>query len=112
MFEILYTGRATVYEKQPVKNATTARTTFEKQAVYTDIPCRLSFESSNHASYVENVAEAEQLVRLFCAPDYQIKKGSEIEVTQNGQTVLYVSASEPARYINHIEINLRLIERC
>lgn len=85
--KITYQGEVTVLEKQP---------------------CKLSFEKIQAAVQTEFGAAVSQSVKLFIAPEIEIKSGSKIVVTQNGITTAYKSSSEAAIYPSHQEIMLEL----
>lgn len=109
--ERLYTGIMTVTEYKSVKNSATKITSKQEQDVLTDIPCRLSFTSSNSAELQGGVSTRRQTVKLFCAPEFIIAPGSKITVTQNGRTTSYKQSGEAAVYTSHQEITLELFER-
>lgn len=104
-----YDGIFTVTEHQKVikPNKTTG---FSDVDVLVDQPCRLSFSSSPSASD-GNIAEINQTVKLFFAPEITVKEGSKITVTQNGVTTVYKQSGTPAVYSTHKEITLELWER-
>lgn len=106
--EQLYTGRMTVMERCGIKDDTTKRTGFKDVVVYADIPCRLSY-SGTPVNTAENGAyRMEQEIKLFCAPELDIKPGSKITVTQNGVTRAYIHGGKSAVYSAHMEISLEL----
>ena len=71
-------------------------------------PCRLSFEKIAAAVGSETGAAVTQGVKLFIAPDIEVKSGSKITVTQNGVTAEYSASGEAAVYESHKEIMLEL----
>lgn len=77
-------------------------TAFEK------IPCRLSFQFGvfNAAEQSDTVTSVPQRVKLFVAPETDIKSGSKIVVTQNEITNVYKASGEAAVYATHREIVL------
>lgn len=103
-----YTGTFTVTERKKVTkpNRTTG---FSEVEVLVDQPCRLSF-SSNPSASGGDIAEINQTVKLFYAPEITIKEGSKITVTQNGVTTEYKQSGTPAVYSTHKEILLELSE--
>jgi hypothetical protein len=72
-------------------------------------PCRLSF-SSNPSATDGDIAEINQTVKLFFAPEIKVKEGSKIIVTQNGVTTEYKQSGTPAVYSCHQEIFLELFK--
>ena len=73
-------------------------------------PCRLSFKTAPSTSDNGAVAETAQTVKLFLAPELQVKEGSKITVTQNGVTTDYKRSGAPAAYPTHQEIQLELFK--
>lgn len=73
-----------------------------------NIPCRLSFRSAPHTSQTETGNGLAQSVKLFLSPDIEVKPGSQIAVTQNGQSNTYQCAGQPAVYPSHQEVELVL----
>lgn len=100
----LYTGRATVYTAGYVKNEHGAQER-SWSAVYTDIPCRLSFDRK-----VPNDQDTTGLViqdiTMLCDPSYEIPPGSKIDITQNGRTRTYECSGPSAVYESHQEVEL------
>ena len=103
-----YDGIFTVteYKKITKPNHTTG---FSEVEVLVDQPCRLSFLTIPSASNGD-VAEINQTVKLFFAPEITIKEGSKITVTQNGVTTAYKQSGTPAVYSTHKEILLELFK--
>lgn len=105
--ESLYKGVCTVYEYREYRRDN-GSTGHSETAVFTDIPCRLSFSAIPQAGQTDTAAALTQSVKLFTAPEYDIKPGSKITVTQEGRTTDYKSSGAPAVYRSHQEINLEL----
>ena len=103
-----YDGTFTVTEHKKVTkpNHTTG---FSDVVVIVDQPCRLSFSSSPSATDGD-IAEINQTVKLFFAPEINVKEGSKITVTQNGVTTDYKQSGTPAVYSSHQEILLELFK--
>lgn len=103
-----YIGTFTVTEHKKVTkpNHTTG---FSDVDVLVDQPCRLSFSSSPSTSGGA-VAEINQTVKLFFAPEITIKEGSKVTVTQNGVTTAYKQSGTPAVYQTHTEVLLELFK--
>lgn len=108
----LWIGLCTVYEWQDITDNETFQTEQELVAVYTDEPCRLSYNrsysSGDPTKERDGVSVAGQNITLFIRPDINIKKGSLIEITQHGRTERFKGSSHPAVYTNHQEIDLEL----
>lgn len=108
--EILWVGRATIWEYKSVTDPETHQTTQEEQKVVTDEPCRISFVTEAVTNIETGAAEMRQITVLFIRPDLTINAGSVIEVTQNGVTTKYRRSGKPAIYTKHQEIRLTLYE--
>lgn len=104
--EQLYTGKCTVSEYRDVTDPITKITKKQEAVVLTDQRCRVSFKSSSSASD----GKAPQSIKLFISPDFMIKPGSKVTVTQNGWTGDYSRSGELAIYTNHQEISLELFK--
>ena len=103
-----YIGTFTVTEHQKITRPNHI-TGFSDVDVLVNQPCRLSFSSSPSATD-GNFAEIKQTVKLFFAPEIDVKEGSKITVTQNGITTVYKRSGTPAVYQTHKEILLELFE--
>lgn len=104
--ESLYKGICTITNSQEVFNPVTKRTTFKDVVICENEPCRLSYSSTSNADQTETTANVIQTVKIFIAPELEIKAGSKITVTQNNVTRTYKASSIQAVYTNHQEINL------
>lgn len=82
---------------------------FSDVDVLVNQPCRLSFSSSPSTGNGD-IAEINQTVKLFFAPEITIKEGSKITVTQNGVTTAYKQSGTTAVYSTHKEILLELFK--
>lgn len=109
--EQLYEDVCTVYEYQSVKDEKTKLTEKKEIAVLQDLPCKISFENTAATTDKEGAAEQGISVKLFLSPDVDIKAGSKIAVTHNGETVSYSNSGVSARFFTHQEIELKLFER-
>lgn len=108
--EILWVGRATIYEYQEITDDDTCQTRHELVAVIVDEPCRLSHRNEITAIVDSGAPYVAQTIVLFIRHGITIKEGSVIEVTQNNVTNKYRRASKPSVYSNHQEVTLELYE--
>jgi hypothetical protein len=108
--ELLWVGKATIYEYQSVTNSKTYQTKQQLVMVASNEKCRLSHNRESTVSVDGGAPYVTQTIVLFIRPDLIIKDGSVIEITQNGVTNKYKRASKPAVYTNHQEIALDLYE--
>lgn len=109
--EQLYEGNCTIYEEQEVTDEDTNITSTDTVAVIENQPCKISFENLSTTSDSDNVAEQKIAVKLFLAPEIDVKPGSQIEVTHNEETVRYSNSGVAGKFYTHQEINLELEER-
>lgn len=109
--EQLYEDTCTIYEEQEVTDEDTNITSTDTVAVIENQPCKISFENLSTTSDSDNVAEQKIAVKLFLAPEIDVKPGSTIEVTHNGETVKYSNSGVAGKFYTHQEINLELEER-
>lgn len=108
--ESLYDGLCTITEHKKVKKEDKS-TAFEEVVVLSEQPCRLSFQTINSTNQTETGASAlTRIVKVFLAPDIQVKPGSKLTITQNNTTTEYKSSGEPAYYTTHQEIVLELFK--
>lgn len=108
VIEAAYDGVCTVYERKPFKDPDTKVTSSREEAVIRNEPCHLSFSGDTAASGTETVTNVAQTIKLFLAPEKEIRPGSKIEVTQNGRTESYSQSGKASVYASHQEITLEL----
>lgn len=108
--EKLYTGLCTISEYEKVKNKETKRIELKENIILENKPCRISYNSFNATVIQDDANSVSQSIKLFIAPEVEIKPNSKITVTQNGVTKEYQRTGEPAVYATHQEINLELFE--
>lgn len=106
--ENTYEGVCNIVEYQSVKDKKSKITRQEEVTVLREQPCKLSFEKINAALQTETGAAVSQGVKLFIAPEIEIKNGSKIAVTQNNVTTEYSASGQAAVYASHQEIMLEL----
>ena len=75
-----------------------------------DKPCRVSFEDIYVNTETDTEAKKLQKIKLFIAPELDIKSGSKIVVTRKGRVTSYKNSGEPAIYDTHQEIMLELFK--
>lgn len=108
--EYLYDGVLTITEHQKKKRENKS-IGFEDVIVHENIPCRLSYKTVTNTSQNENGASnLVQTIKVFLAPEIQVKPGSKLTITQNGVTNDYCSTGQPAFYVTHQEIHLELFK--
>lgn len=107
--ESLYDGTCTITEHQKIKKENMS-TGFADVVVLESEPCRLSFKTVTGASSSGTASAITQDVKVFLAPEIQVKPGSKLTITQNGVTTEYKSSGQPAFYATHQEILLELFK--
>ena len=112
VIESLYKGLCDIYEYKTSKDPVTGRISRSKEVKINDeqIPCRISYNSSQAITQAEGGVLV-QNIKLFLAPEIDIKPNSKIVVTQNDRTVAYKNSSVPMVYDSHQEINLEIFDR-
>ena len=106
--ERLWKDRCTVYHRVKVTDPKTKLTDFDEKPLLQDQPCKLSFETLTSTNGDE-VATAQQVVKLFLSPDVKVPAGCKIIVTRPNdveRTFTYSRSGEPGVFSNHQEIML------
>ena len=106
--ESLYAGRCDIISQQEVFDPVTKQTRFESVTVVANQPCRLSFKTITMAQEGTGATRLVQVIKVFIAPEIEVKAGSRLVITQNGKKAEYKASGEPALYSNHQEIILEL----
>nr|DAY56695.1 MAG TPA: head closure knob [Caudoviricetes sp.] len=104
--ESQYDAKCDVIEKRPKEINNITKTIEEK--VLIDKDCRVSFEDIYVNTETDTESKKIQKIKLFIAPELNIKSGSKIAVTRKGRTTEYKNSGEPAIYDTHQEIMLEL----
>lgn len=107
--ESLYDGKCTITEYQKFKKENKS-TGFQEVVVHEDIACRLSFKAINSANPSNTASSVSQTIKVFLAPEINVKPGSKVSITQNGVTTDYKASGQPAFYSTHQEVILELFE--
>ncbi len=108
--ESLYKGRCDIYGYGVVTDTNSHLTENKEYIIYENIPCRLSIKNISAANQLEPFSNILQDVKLFLSPEYEIKAGCKINVTQNGVTTAYKNSGQANIKSNHQEIQLELFE--
>ena len=106
--ESTYFEKCNIYEQHSIRNEITKLMETEEILVLEEQPCRISFSSAPATSESENVATVKQSVKLFIAPEVEVKAGTKIVVTQDNVTREYSRSGISAVYPSHQEIMLEL----
>lgn len=105
----LWRDLCTVKVKSTAKNAV-GRSVQTEETLFSDVPCRLSFNSVTVPNETSHAALTVQSATLFIDKDLTIPAGSSIIVTHEGVTRVYVHSGEPSVYTYHQQIPLELQE--
>ena len=108
--ESLYDSTCTVIEYEEKKDPVTKKTAGKEVMVYQDRPCRLSYSNIKKSDQLEVANAVTQIIKVFIAPELDIKAGSKLVVTKKGRTVEYKNSGKPAIYDTHQEIVLELFK--
>lgn len=108
IYESTYCDTCSITEK--VKHKTDVVTSFEEKIVISGQKCKISFENIPSTSQSDTTAPITQSIKLFLAPEIEVKPGSRIDVTHLGVTTAYKRSGKPAVYHTHQEIMLELWE--
>lgn len=106
--ERLWKDRCSIFTREEVTDPVTHLTDFEEKPLLQDQPCKLSFETLTSTNGDE-VATAQQVVKLFLSPDVKVPAGCKIIVTRPNdveRTFIYSRSGEPGVFSNHQEIML------
>lgn len=108
--ESLYDSTCTIIEYEEKKDPVTKKTAGKEITVYQDKPCRLSYSSNKKSDQSEVANVVTQIIKVFIAPELDIKAGSKLVVTKKSRTVEYKNSGKPAIYDTHQEIVLELFK--
>ena len=106
--ESFYDGKCTIVEHKKIQNSNNKRTEFQDIVVQTDLPCRLSFKTSNNTNQTDTAAEVQQITKVFLSNDIEVAAGSKLVVSQNNVTTEYKSSGKPLVYSTHQEVVVEL----
>ena len=106
--ESMYEDKCTVVEHCKTKEKGVV--TYTDTTVLENQPCKLSFETITQAEKSEAASPATQAVKLFIAPEVEIKSGSKIIVDHCGRTTEYTRSGAPGVHPTHQEIMLDLFK--
>lgn len=80
-----------------------------KKVTAENIPCRISYKTykrDRSGVQSETTDQMSKEIRLLIDKDIDIKEGSQVIVTQNGEKRKYISAGIPAVYSMHKQVML------
>ncbi|MNV23493.1 hypothetical protein D3C71_1145060 [compost metagenome] len=103
--ERTYTDRVTAQRNGKYTDPVTHETRLGLYQVYADKPCRISQKSLGSNGQTETVNNIAYEIKLFAAPELDIKQGDKLTVTRGRVTRIF-TAGEPFPYPTHQEISL------
>ncbi len=108
IIETTYDRLCNIIEFRGVKNSVGA-TTFKEVVVLKELPCRLSYKTSETAvlNELSLSKEVKQRVKIFLAPEVKILPNSKIVVGECS----YGKTSKSKVYSTHQEVELELLEK-
>ncbi|WP_313132637.1 hypothetical protein [Anaerocolumna sp.] len=106
--ESMYDSTCTVIEYKQEKDPDTKKMVSKETTTYKDKPCRLSYSSNKKADQTEAANAVTQIIKVFIAPELDIKPGSKLIISGRGRTTEYKNSGVPAVYNTHQEIVLEL----
>lgn len=92
--------------KGKVKDLVTKETKLVTKTKYEDIPCKVSKQSLSKNNQTDTVNQVAYELKLFTAPELEIKQGDTIEVTNKLRVKETYKAGEGFPYNNHQEVIL------
>ncbi len=104
--ESQYDGKCNIIEHKEKLKENSNITHFVEEVVKKDQPCKISFEEVYVNTETDTETKVITKIKLFIAPEINIRPGSKIIVTQRGRTTEYKNSGEPAVYDTHQEIML------
>ncbi len=106
----LWRGVCTVSVRENTTNENNGRAEENEVDIFTNEPCRVSFDTVQTTEPSNGAAAVKQTVTLYIDAAANIPPGSKITVTQNGTTGVYEQSGKPAVYTVHKEIPLELFK--
>lgn len=92
--------------KEKVKDPITKETKLVPKIKYKDISCRISKQSLSKNTQTDTINQVVYELKLFIAPEVEIKQGDEIEVTNVLGVKTKYKAGEGFPYYTHQEVIL------
>lgn len=106
IYEKEYCDTCTIVEK--VKNRVDGVTSFSEKETVLNQACKISFENIPSTAESNTKTSIVQSIKLFLAPEIEVKPGSKIDVTHLGVTTSYKRSGSPAVHPTHQEVMLEL----
>lgn len=107
--EKMYVHTCTIVIKDKVKQKDYSTKLVDKVLIE-DQPCRISFSNIYTVNESSHSGLKQQTIKLFIAPEINIKEGSKIIVNHDGIESLLSKSGVPAVYPTHQEINLEIFK--
>jgi len=108
-FELLFEDRCDVYEYAKEKQAN-GSTAHKEMRVLADIPCKISFNGANQVAEGTKYSTPVQSIKLFIPNGINIKDGSKLVITRQGEATAYKNSGALSKYATHSELGLELFK--
>ena len=95
------------YVKEKQTNGSTAH---KERLVLADIPCRISFKTVNQTVEGAKSSTPVQSIKLFIPNGINIKDGSKLVITRQGEATAYKNSGVLSKYATHSELGLELFK--
>lgn len=107
LHKIMYNDVATISRSVEVKEEGTGASDYAFQAVYENLPCKLSQYGKELSAHRDDRAQHITLdLRLTCDPDIEIQENDVVDVVHEGETFKLIAGTS-FNYPTHKEISLR-----
>lgn len=105
--KIMYKDRVTIYRlREMTADDGSDDYSTEEERIAENVPCKLSQSNALRADKTAQAVNVSIDLRLYCAPDIDIRETDRLVVTHQGQTFeLY--AATPFHYPTHTEYSVR-----
>ena len=106
---VLFEDRCDIYEYTKEKHAN-GSTAHKEKLVLADIPCRISFKTLNQVAESTKSSTPVQSIKLFIPNGINIKDGSKLVITRQGEATAYKNSGVLSKYATHSELGLELFK--
>lgn len=107
---LMWDDTCDIYSCDKSINASTKRTEFTEELIYSNVACKLSFTTFDPTTGTVHVDEQSQSAKLFLDNELNIPMGSKVVVTRGERTYSY-RVGEIGLFPSHQELRLTLLER-
>lgn len=83
----------------------------ELKDLYSDIKCRISYESDSANEESETLYKINRKIKVFLPIETDIKSGDILIITKDGKSEKFKAASKGKVYRSHIEVEVKSAEK-